>query len=88
MTPKTLDLSKLPSTALGEVAEMMGWDPEKEVPISPWLEKIQVLSEYEFLDYYLRYHGIIGFTGMIWFVCQCLKLATESAKEEKERVHG
>lgn len=80
-----LDISKLPSNVLSDVAEQMGWEPTSDNPkkadLHLFLEEMKQMSGYEFFDKYLNYYGIIGFTGQIWLTVQLILQGIESAKE-------
>lgn len=75
-----LDLSCIPLIAIKDVARNMGWLEEEKQPLAPYLEKMQMLSEHEFMDKWLTWHGIINWTSTIMSVMNCVNQAAESAK--------
>jgi hypothetical protein len=71
-----IDITKLPLNIVGCVAQQLGHEPEKKVQ-GQWpmeiLAEISVMDEFEVVDRYLKWNGIIGYTTQLMTALENIK---------------
>lgn len=77
-----LDPTKLPDHIKADIAANRGWDAEPEITGPERDARISRLDARQALDFYLSWHGLIGWAGTILSVVVAVLAAETSGEPE------